>query len=819
MIGFLGVFLAAAAAAPDDAFDFRRTDPAAVEAREEPLSLNTYPFSDPDPVPPTDERRYPYFRYDGSTAEGRTQLWDSVVLENDRIRVTLVPAIGGKVYGATDKATGRDFIYFNRAAKFRNIAMRGPWASGGIEFNFGIIGHAPSTATPVDWCVRTNGDGSVSYFCSNTEWINRTTWQVEVNLKAGDDFFTTRTLWHNGSGLPGPYYQWMNAAFSTRGDPELVFPGTFQVGHEGDAHPWPRNEDGREVSFVNRNDFGGNKSYHVIGGDPRFFGVWWKDWNLGAYHFNDFGEKYGRKAWIWALSREGGIWEDLLTDSDGQYMELQSGRAFNQPRKATYRTPFKHPTFAAGTTDAFEERWGVVRDRARLDAFGVGTNVAMRARTAPADFNWESAYGLYVRGQQALRERDETTAGEFLGKALAADGCLVPALVTLAELRFRQVRCDEALALAEKALSVDAYEPGANYLSGLIARERGDLLQALERLGLAAYSPSCRAAARAEMAKVYFRMGNDELALKSAIACGEADGLGLDGIRLKLTALRRLGRVDEARETARKALKTWPLAHAVRYEAWKCGVLRESDFRRAIRNEMPQQTYLELGAGYESCGCREEARELFRMSGCFLGRLRLAFMEDDARMLEALAGESVSFVFPFRRETLTALDWAVARSRCWKFRYLRALFLSANGRQDAARRELAAIDDADDAVFYLYRNGSYADLEKAAALEDSWRIGRAKMNRLIAAGEYGKAKSVGENYLGRYPKSNPIQILYARTLIALKDYKGCMRFLEGVNVLPSEFGDNATDVWQEAQRALGLPVTWPERLGKGEPYE
>ncbi len=38
--------------------------------------------------------------------------------------------------------------------KFRNISLRGPWTSGGIEFNFGVIGHTPATATPVDYVTK-----------------------------------------------------------------------------------------------------------------------------------------------------------------------------------------------------------------------------------------------------------------------------------------------------------------------------------------------------------------------------------------------------------------------------------------------------------------------------------------------------------------------------------------------------------------------------------------------------------------------------------------------------------------------------------------
>lgn len=70
--------------------------------------------------------------------------------------------------GAYDLRTGVDFIYFNHVAKFRDISMRGPWASGGIEFNFGKMGHEPYTSAPVDWCARTNEDGSVSCFVGGT---------------------------------------------------------------------------------------------------------------------------------------------------------------------------------------------------------------------------------------------------------------------------------------------------------------------------------------------------------------------------------------------------------------------------------------------------------------------------------------------------------------------------------------------------------------------------------------------------------------------------------------------------------------------------
>ena len=797
---------------------------AAVSVSETVLEMPTYGFSDPDPVPDRDSRRYPYFSFDGSAHRASVRRWKAVILENDRIKVTVLPEIGGKIWGASDKVTGRDFIYYNHVVKFRNIASRGPWTSGGIEFNYGLIGHSMSTSTPVDWCIRTNNDSSVSYFCSNQELILGTIWQVEVNLRDGDDFFTTRTLWSNSSNEPSPYYQWMNAAFSTRGDPELCFPGDFEIGHQGDAHPWPE-KDSRAVNFVNRNDFGGNKSYHIVGGDARVFGVWWRDWNFGAYHSNAFGEKYGRKVWMWALSREGEIWEDLLTDDDGQYMELQSGRAFNQPRLMTYRTPFKHPVFAPGAVDRFEERWGVARNRADFDSLCGAKADVDRPKRAPSDFNWDTAYGNYVRGEQALGERDDDTADEYLRKALAKEPCLAPALNSLAQLSFRRGRMDEASRLAEKALAINVYDPAANYRTGRIAALRGDDMKALERFGLAAYSPEFRTAAGVETVKAHLRLGDLKEALRMAEKASESCARSIDAIALKSLAYRLNAEPGRARGEISRGLELWPLAHQLRCEAYFNGMMDKAEFKNGVRNEFPQETFLELGYRYLSCGRTAEAKELFAMSGSFLGDLALARLEGDVAALGRLAAKSVRFAHPFREESVRDVDWAMAHSESWKFRYLRAVVAAVRGDGRKAQTLLEGTGGADDAVFYLFRSrlcGDFtrkaADLDRAAALGDSWRVGKAKMDLYAGNGDWSSVKRIGEDYMARWPRCNALEILYAKALVALKEYRPCLEFLKGVNILPSEFGNNATDSWHASQEALGLELTWPENLGKGRPY-
>lgn len=324
-------------------------------------TVKTYPFSDPDPVADPSDLFYPYFRFDGFSAKGTDRQWKVVSLENDYIKLTLFPEIGGKIWGAVDKTTGKEFIYNNHVVKFRDIAMRGPWTSGGIEFNFGIIGHAPTSSTPVDYVTRQKPDGSVSCYVSSYELVTRTLWTVEVNLPKDKAYFTTTTTWHNSSSIDQPYYQWMNAGYPAAGNVEFCYPGTNYIGHGGELHSFPLDEQGRDISWYEKNDFGNSKSYHIVGKYNDFYGAYWHDNDFGSIHHADYDEKLGMKIFLWGLSREGGIWEDLLTDTNGQYIELQSGRMYNQPASNSSLTPYKHTAFGPQATDRWTVDWFPVK--------------------------------------------------------------------------------------------------------------------------------------------------------------------------------------------------------------------------------------------------------------------------------------------------------------------------------------------------------------------------------------------------------------------------------------------------------------------------
>ena len=258
--------------------------------KEEIWDIKTYPFSDPDPVPILTRRPsiYPYFSFNKFSHKGIDKKWKVVTLENDYIKLMVLPEVGGKVYGAIEKSTGNEFLYYNKVLKFRQIAMRGPWTSGGIEFNFGIVGHTPAVATPVDYLIRQNPDGSASCFIGTMDLTSRTRWTVEVIIPKDKAFFKTRTFWYNPTPFRQSYYSWSNNAVKASNDLHYQYPGRFVVphGYGIPLDPWPVDKQGRDLSWYKNNNFGADKSHFVLGEYEHYYGGYWHDSDFGFGHYD-----------------------------------------------------------------------------------------------------------------------------------------------------------------------------------------------------------------------------------------------------------------------------------------------------------------------------------------------------------------------------------------------------------------------------------------------------------------------------------------------------------------------------------------------------
>ncbi len=886
-------------------------------------TFTTYPFSDPDPVPHMN-KIYPYFRFDGYTDKPVQKDWKVVELENDYLRVMIMPEIGGKIWAAIEKSTGKSFIYYNHVVKFRDVAMRGPWTSGGIEPNYGIIGHTPNCATPVDYVTIERPDGSVSCVIGVLDLLTRTSWKIDINLAKDKAYFTTSSFWYNASPFEQPYYTWMNTGIKASNDLQFVYPGTKYFGHEGEYAGWPVNKtNGKDISWYKNNDFGQYKSYHVFGKYTDFFGAYWHDDNFGMGRYSTHDTKPGKKLWIWGLSQQGMIWEKLLTDTDGQYVEVQSGRMFNQAADGSTFTPFKHIGFTPHNTDVWTEYWfpvvktngfvavnnygalNIIKEngwlkiyfsplqhiqdtlkvmngddvvyskklnlqtlqlfndsiqlsgnsdsliatlgdtKLRYDA-APSANLISRPVNTPAGFDWNSTYGLYLQGKEDMHQRNYVGAEEKLKAAIEKDSNYLPALVGYAVLLYRNQNYDEALSMSKKALSIDTYDPAANYNYGIINVALGNMVDAKDGFDIAALGIEYRSAAYTELAKIYFKENNYERAVDYANKSIDFNRYAIEAYQLLAVMDRLQNKPEEGLKILDSILAFDPLNHFALFEKYLNNISDENKslFLSAIKNEQPAQTFLETAIAYYNIGRREEAVQVLRLAPQNIEVMYWeAYLQNKAFDIKE---SDTEMIFPFRRETAAILKQLIKQNDNWLLKYHLALIEWSHNDLLHAKALFAEIGDKPVyAQFYAARAEfnkddslkSLADLSKAAELDKSqWRYGQGLVNYYLADNNAEKALSVASQYYKNFPNNYVIGMLNVKALMMGGQYARANALLKAIHILPYEGATDGRRLYRETQLMLALEAMkkhdykkaltyinaarqWPENLGAGKPYD
>ena len=892
----------------------------------------TYPFSDPDPIPTPQRSVYPYFRYGGYSIESVEQDWKVVTLENDYIKVFVLPEIGGKIWGAIEKSTGREFIYYNSVVKFRDIAMRGPWTSGGIEFNFGFIGHVPTTSNPVDYITKENEDGSVSCIVGANELMTRARWEVEIRVPKDKAYFTTTTTYHNPTSLEQPYYQWHNAAFQAEGDLEYCFPGDTRLSHGGRAQSWPIDQEGRNLSWYKNNAFGADKSDHIIGSTKGYFASYWHAHNFGSGHYSTHGDKLGRKIFSWAQSRTGGIWEDLLTDSDGQYVEMQSGKTANQAGSNSMWTPFKHVGFSPYQTDFYTEYWypilstGGVAESSPFGTINVtkdgdnrtvsfcpleksndeikvfigeklkenynvnlapletwnatfsinGNNEPLkiivgnkkivfseepenlqRPVEIPKEFNWNSIYGLYTEGLNWMYQgRYQTAMSKFQG-CLEIDSLYAPALNQVAALHYRKGNLNRALSVVKKSLSLDSYDSNANFIYGLINKDLGNINDAIDGFSVATtFSSVFKNSAYIELAKLFLQQEDLHKSSLNAHKVLSRDVKNIEALQILAVVNRKKEDVEAANNYLTQLESLTPLNHFIRFEKTLIEKTEESkkNFVDMIRNELPNESFMELATWYENIGLINETIDILEMSpGNTMTLFKLSYLYnkdgEPAKSKEAFSNAvstSPDFVFPFRKENIPPLEWAVKQSDNWHSKYLLGvLHWSLDNINEAKELFRQCGDKPNRFYFYAAKPTLFgeeedydaeSDLLRAIDIKaDEWRISKMLIDYYLDKGSVEKALEIANKALKDFPSNYEVRYTVARCLLENKEYSKCLEVLDNSNILPNEGASRGRVIYRQANLMKAIEYytaenfdaalqfieearQWPENLGVGRPY-
>lgn len=264
-----------------------------------------------------------------------------ITLENEYLRIELMPELGGRIYSAFDKRTGYDFFYKQHVIKPALIGLLGSWISGGCEFNWPCH-HRPSTYMPVDVSIEERADGAVTVWMSENEPLDRMKGMVGVCLAPGEARFDTRMKVYNRTATRHSFLWWENAAVPVNPQYRLVFPPdvTYVQFHyrknvtsypvAGGVYNGIRMGDGVDISY--HQNTRQPTSYFCAETKYDFFGGYDEGKRCGVIHVADHTVSVGKKMFTWAYNQLASSWERALTDTDGAYAELMaSSYSLNQP--------------------------------------------------------------------------------------------------------------------------------------------------------------------------------------------------------------------------------------------------------------------------------------------------------------------------------------------------------------------------------------------------------------------------------------------------------------------------------------------------------
>ena len=356
-----------------------------VKVWEGVLKLPTHEEGLPDSNPPFDQFaisrfNYPYTLRNEITTTRTEHEWRAVYLENEYLKCSVLPDIGGHIYTCMDKISGQPMFYANPSIKKARIGYRGAWAAFGVEFNF-PVSHNWVSMSPVNYAYTQHADGSASITVGNVDRVYGMEWAVELTLRPGSTVLEQHTTLSNRSDVRHRFYWWNNAGVEVWDDSRIDYPQRFAAAHGfAEVQRWPVDAQGRDLSVI-RNQTDGPVSLFTHGSREDFMGVWNPHSNTGTAHFAEYAEVPAKKIWSWGVDADGLDWRKALSDNGSAYVELQAGLfrnqetyAFLEPRQAISFTEYWMPVRDAGGISRANLA-GVVHLQRNNDVLHVALNV------------------------------------------------------------------------------------------------------------------------------------------------------------------------------------------------------------------------------------------------------------------------------------------------------------------------------------------------------------------------------------------------------------------------------------------------------------
>ena len=349
-----------------------------VKAWRELVTIPTYEVGKPEKNPMFLEKRvyqgssgvvYPYPVIESISDEKTDKQYKAVWIENEYIKVMVLPELGGRVQMAYDKIRQRHFVYYNHVVKPALVGLVGPWISGGIEFNWPQH-HRPTTFMPADCTIEEGDDGAVTVWVSEMEKMFHQKGMAGFTLRPGCAYLEIHGVLYNRTDIPQTFLWWANPAVEVNDQYQSVFPpdinAVFDHGKRAvSSFPiatgtYYKMDYSAGVDISNYRNIAVPTSYMGVNSRFNFEGGYENDTEAGMLHVASHHFSPGKKQWTWGNGDFGQAWDRNLTDEvtpdeaeqwhvDRQgfrpYIELMAGVYTENQPDFTWLMPYEEKQF------------------------------------------------------------------------------------------------------------------------------------------------------------------------------------------------------------------------------------------------------------------------------------------------------------------------------------------------------------------------------------------------------------------------------------------------------------------------------------------
>ncbi len=257
--------------------------------------------------------------------------YKAAILENEYLRATFLPELGGRLWSLYDKRLCKELLYQNKVIAFANLALRNAWFAGGVEWNIGVRGHTHFTCSPLFTCREVNTQGEEILKMYEFEAIRSLAYVIRAGLYK--DTLRINITVENTKNESTYLYWWSNIAIPQTNETRVLAPAnkSYITSYENGGFIISHKEipivDGRDITYIKNEGVSRDYFFDIPSENKKWIAAIEGD-GIGLLQYSSK-ELIGRKLFVWGNTEGGKHWNDWLTDGE-EYAEIQAGLAKTQ---------------------------------------------------------------------------------------------------------------------------------------------------------------------------------------------------------------------------------------------------------------------------------------------------------------------------------------------------------------------------------------------------------------------------------------------------------------------------------------------------------